>query len=69
MAITSSGNHSSLLAAIDLRDFSNPEIGAVHSSVDLAYNQHFFIEPNFPEDTATLFTLVGQHKGGIQPLV
>ena len=66
IAITSSGNHSSLLAAIDLRDFSNPEIGAVHSSVDLAYNQHFFIEPNFPEDTATIFTVVGQHKGGIQ---
>ena len=65
LVLTSSGNHSALLGAIDLRDYSGPILEAIHSSTDTAYNQHFFIEPNFPGDTTTVFTVVGQHKGGL----
>jgi len=53
------------LGAIDLRDYSGPILEAIHSSTDTAYNQHFFIEPNTPGDTTTVFTVVGQHKGGL----
>ena len=65
LVLTSSGNHSALLGAIDLRDYSAPILEAIHSSTDTAYNQHFFIEPNTPGDTTTVFTVVGQHKGGL----
>ena len=65
LVLTSSGNHSALLGAIDLRDYSGPILEAIHSSTDTAYNQHFFIEPNSPGDTTTVFTVVGQHKGGL----
>ena len=65
LVLTSSGNHSALLGAIDLRDYSGPILEAIHSSTDTAYNQHFFIEPNTPGDTTTVFTVVGQHKGGL----
>ena len=38
---------------------------ALDVQADTGYNQHFLVEVNSTADTATIVTLMGQHKGGL----
>ena len=40
-------------------------MSAVDVQADSGYNQHFFVETHSETDTASIVTVVGQHKGGL----
>lgn len=40
-------------------------MNALDIQADSGYNQHFLVEVNSLDDTATIVTLMGQHKGGL----
>jgi gliding motility-associated-like protein len=40
-------------------------MNALDVQTDTGYNQHFLVEVNSIDDTATIVTLMGQHKGGL----
>ena len=40
-------------------------MSAIDVQADSGYNQHFFVETHSETDTASVVTVVGQHKGGL----
>lgn len=56
-----------LLVALFSNDTLLRPLG-LHISSDTVgkYNQHFFVETNFPSDTSTIVTTMGQDKGGVE---
>ena len=40
-------------------------MSAIDVQADSGYNQHFFVETHNETDTASVVTVVGQHKGGL----
>ena len=40
-------------------------MNAIDVQADSGYNQHFFVETHSETDTASVVTVVGQHKGGL----